>query len=92
MRRGDHSTVTGRRAAAEPIGDITVRGGATAARRSPSPATSAAALIDELPLLGILMAAAGGELRDASELRVKESDRIAAMVAGCGRSAQPSTS
>ena len=39
-------------------------------------------LIDELPLLGIVMAAAGGELRDASELRVKESDRIAAMVAG----------
>ena len=34
--------------------------------------------------LGIVMAAAGGELRDASELRVKESDRIAAMVAGLG--------
>jgi 3-phosphoshikimate 1-carboxyvinyltransferase len=42
----------------------------------------AAALIDELPLIGVLMAATGGELRDASELRVKESDRIAAMVAG----------
>ena len=43
-----------------------------------------AALIDELPLVGVLMAAADGtsELRDASELRVKESDRIAATVAG----------
>jgi 3-phosphoshikimate 1-carboxyvinyltransferase len=43
-----------------------------------------AALIDELPLLGVLMAVTGGELRDASELRVKESDRIAAVVAGLG--------
>jgi 3-phosphoshikimate 1-carboxyvinyltransferase len=43
-----------------------------------------AALIDELPLLGVAMAAADGasELRDAGELRVKESDRIATMVAG----------
>lgn len=43
-----------------------------------------AALIDELPLLGIAMASADGrsELRDAGELRVKESDRIVTMVAG----------
>lgn len=43
-----------------------------------------AAVIDELPLLAVAMAAAEGasELRDASELRVKESDRIAAVVAG----------
>src|SRR6185437_2779950 len=36
-------------------------------------------LIDELPLLGFLAAALGGKmtLRDAGELRVKESDRIA---------------
>jgi 3-phosphoshikimate 1-carboxyvinyltransferase len=42
------------------------------------------ALIDELPLLAVAMAAAEGEseLRDAGELRVKESDRIAAVVAG----------
>jgi 3-phosphoshikimate 1-carboxyvinyltransferase len=41
-------------------------------------------LIDELPLLGIAMAAADGtsEVCDARELRVKESDRIAATVAG----------
>lgn len=43
-----------------------------------------AAVIDELPLLAVAMAGAEGasELRDASELRVKESDRIAAVVAG----------
>jgi 3-phosphoshikimate 1-carboxyvinyltransferase len=65
----------------EPVGDLHVRGG-----RSLTPVQiggdTVAAVIDELPLLGIVMAAAGGELRDASELRVKESDRIAAMVAG----------
>jgi 3-phosphoshikimate 1-carboxyvinyltransferase len=42
------------------------------------------AVIDELPALAVAMAAADGvsELRDAGELRVKESDRIAAVVAG----------
>ena len=44
-------------------------------------------LIDELPLLGFLAAALGGKmtLRDAGELRVKESDRIAATVANLSR-------
>jgi 3-phosphoshikimate 1-carboxyvinyltransferase len=68
-------------AAPEPIGDIRVRGG-----RPLAPVRIAAdwvaALIDELPLLGIVMAVAGGELRDAAELRIKESDRIAAMATG----------
>jgi 3-phosphoshikimate 1-carboxyvinyltransferase len=43
-----------------------------------------APLIDELPLVAIAMAAADGrsELRDAGELRVKESDRISATVEG----------
>jgi 3-phosphoshikimate 1-carboxyvinyltransferase len=42
-----------------------------------------AELIDELPLLSIAMAAADGisTVRDAGELRVKESDRIALVVA-----------
>jgi 3-phosphoshikimate 1-carboxyvinyltransferase len=65
----------------EPIGDLRIRGGSALAEiRTAGAETSA--LIDELPLLGVLMAVTGGELRDASELRVKESDRIAAMVAG----------
>jgi len=67
----------------EPVGDLHVRGG-----RPLGPVRirgdAVAELIDELPLLGIVMAAAGGELRDAEELRVKESDRIATMVAGLG--------
>ena len=71
------------RADPEPLGRLRVRGG-----RALSPISIAgdqvAELIDELPLLGVVMAAVDGpsELRDAAELRVKESDRIAAMVAG----------
>ncbi len=41
-----------------------------------------AALIDEIPILAVLGSQAGGvEIRDARELRVKESDRIAVMAA-----------
>ena len=41
-------------------------------------------LIDELPIIAIMAAAAEGTtyIRDAAELRVKESDRISAMVTG----------
>jgi 3-phosphoshikimate 1-carboxyvinyltransferase len=74
------ATVTGE-LAGEPFGDIDLRGGQPLQRIEVAGA-EAAALIDELPLVGVLMAKTGGELRDASELRVKESDRIAAMVAG----------
>jgi 3-phosphoshikimate 1-carboxyvinyltransferase len=65
----------------EPVGDIRARGGGRLVPVTIA-GTDAAALIDELPLLGVLMAATGGELRDAAQLRVKESDRVAAMVAG----------
>ena len=67
----------------EPTGTIHVRGGRELHAIDISGAT-VADLIDELPLLGVAMAAATGtsELRDASELRVKESDRIALTVAG----------
>jgi 3-phosphoshikimate 1-carboxyvinyltransferase len=67
----------------EPVGDVVVRG---TERLRPIRIAGArvAALIDELPPLGIAMAAAAGtsELRDAGELRIKESDRIASVVAG----------
>lgn len=68
--------------AAEPVGEIRVRGGASL-RAVEVRGDDVAALIDELPLVGVLMARAGGVsvLRDARELRVKESDRIAATVA-----------
>jgi 3-phosphoshikimate 1-carboxyvinyltransferase len=67
----------------EPVGELRVRGGAALSAVEIG-GTEVAGLIDELPLAGILMAAADGtsELRDAAELRVKESDRIAATVAG----------
>ena len=55
----------------EPVGELRVRGGAALAAVEVS-GPNVAALIDELPLVGVLMAAADGtsELRDASELRV----------------------
>ncbi len=67
----------------EPIGDIRVSGGRPL-RAVTIGGDEVAELIDELPLIGIAMAAANGvsELRGASELRMKESDRISAMVAG----------
>jgi 3-phosphoshikimate 1-carboxyvinyltransferase len=67
----------------EPVGDLRVRGRGTLHPVAIG-GDEAAGLIDELPLIGIAMAAADGtsELRGAAELRVKESDRIAATVAG----------
>lgn len=67
----------------EPIGEIRVTGGRPLSAVQVGGA-EVAALIDELPLVAVAMAAAEGtsELRDASELRIKESDRIAATVAG----------
>jgi 3-phosphoshikimate 1-carboxyvinyltransferase len=67
----------------EPVGDVVVRGGERL-RPIRLAGPRVAGLIDELPLLGIAMAAADGasELRGAGELRAKESDRIAAVVAG----------
>jgi 3-phosphoshikimate 1-carboxyvinyltransferase len=67
----------------EPVGDVLVRG-TQHLRPVRIGGARVAALIDELPLIGIAMAAAGGtsELLDAGELRVKESDRIATVVTG----------
>ena len=67
----------------EPVGDLRVRSG-DRLRPIRLGGPDVAALIDELPLVGVAMVAADGvsELRDAGELRVKESDRIAAMIAG----------
>ncbi len=66
----------------EPVGSITVRGG-RALRAIAISGDRVADVIDELPLIGVAMAAAEGrsELRDAGELRVKESDRVALVVA-----------
>ncbi|HEX2294607.1 MAG TPA: 3-phosphoshikimate 1-carboxyvinyltransferase [Actinomycetota bacterium] len=66
----------------EPRGDVTARAsGLAAAEVGPA---EVPALVDELPLLAIAAARAEGTtvFSGAEELRVKESDRIAATVAG----------
>lgn len=67
----------------EPTGDITVRGGRPL-RGADVNGNEVPELIDELPLAAIAMASCDetSELSDAGELRVKETDRIAAVVAG----------
>ncbi len=60
----------------EPVGDLLVRGGAL--KGGVIEGALAAALIDEIPVLSILGAVSeqGLTVRDAAELRVKETDRI----------------
>lgn len=67
----------------ELVGNITVRAGSPL-RAVHLDEDEATELIDELPLVAIAMASCAGEsvVRGAGELRVKESDRIAATVAG----------
>jgi len=67
----------------EPVGEMSVRGGRPL-RSVTIGGGEVADLIDELPLIAIAMASVdeASEVRDASELRVKETDRIAAVVAG----------
>jgi 3-phosphoshikimate 1-carboxyvinyltransferase len=66
----------------EPVADLRVRAGAL--RGVDVPATRAPSMIDECPVLAVLAAFAQGEtrLRGLAELRVKESDRLAATAAG----------
>ena len=69
----------------EPVAAIRIRGGLKQADSSPPAVLRGsiiANLIDEIPILAILgtQLYGGLEIRDAAELRVKESDRIAAVV------------
>jgi 3-phosphoshikimate 1-carboxyvinyltransferase len=68
--------------AGEPCGALTV-GRAGALRATEVAPEEVPAMIDELPLVGVLAAMASGTtvVRGAAELRAKESDRIAALVA-----------
>jgi len=65
----------------EPLGDVTVH--ASGLRATTVSGLEVPALIDELPLVAVLGARAEGVTRitGAEELRAKESDRIAALVA-----------
>jgi len=71
-----------RMSGAEPVGDLRVR--PSALRGVAVPASLVPLAIDEFPVLFIAAACAEGEtvVTGAEELRVKESDRIAAMGAG----------
>jgi 3-phosphoshikimate 1-carboxyvinyltransferase len=64
----------------EPVADVTVRGGKL--RGTTIAGELVPRTIDELPVLAAIATVADGitVIRDARELRVKESDRIAAMV------------
>jgi len=64
----------------EPVGDVTVSGGGLQATEIGG--AEIPNLIDEIPIIAALAARAEGEtiIRNAAELRVKESDRIATMV------------
>ena len=66
----------------EPVADITIRAGALEGVEVP--AARAPSMIDEYPILAVAAACARGEtvMRGLGELRVKESDRLAAIVAG----------
>jgi 3-phosphoshikimate 1-carboxyvinyltransferase len=71
----------------EPVGDLKVA--ASALRGVTVPPARAPSMIDEYPMLAVVAAFAEGETRmeGLSELRVKESDRLAATAAGlaaCG--------
>ncbi|MCH8616069.1 3-phosphoshikimate 1-carboxyvinyltransferase [Sphingomonas sp. SM33] len=76
-----------RREGGEPVADIVAT--ASALRGVEVPASRAPSMIDEYPILAVAAAFAQGRtvMRGLSELRVKESDRLAAVIAGlqaCG--------
>lgn len=66
----------------EPVGDVTIR--SSALRGVAIGGALIPRLIDELPVLAIAAACATGDTRicDAQEMRTKETDRIATVVAG----------
>ncbi len=85
---GADLTISNRRTAGgEEVGDVTARH--SRLRGVVVPESRAASMIDEYPILAATAAFAEGEtvMRGVGEMRVKESDRIALMVAGlraCG--------
>jgi len=83
-----------RTAGPEPVADLIVRGPAPALRATEIAGDLSVRALDELPILGVIAARARGTttIRDAEELRVKESDRIAttcAMLRAFGVECEP---
>jgi 3-phosphoshikimate 1-carboxyvinyltransferase len=84
---GDIVFTNQRQAAGEPVADIRVRASPLAGVQVP--AARAPSMIDEYPVLAVAAACAGGTtvMQGLGELRVKESDRLAAIAKGlraCG--------
>jgi 3-phosphoshikimate 1-carboxyvinyltransferase len=79
---GDVAFVNEREEGGEPVADIRVR--ASSLEGVGVPPERAPSMIDEYPALAVVAAAARGETRmeGLAELKVKESDRLAATVAG----------
>jgi 3-phosphoshikimate 1-carboxyvinyltransferase len=78
----DISVLNARESGGEKIGDLVVR--ASSLKGIDVPAGRAPSMIDEYPILAVAAAFAEGRttMRGLEELRVKESDRLAAIVAG----------
>ncbi|MGB3020676.1 MAG: 3-phosphoshikimate 1-carboxyvinyltransferase [Methyloceanibacter sp.] len=88
---GDIELIDLRHDGREPVGDLRVK--ASALHGVIVPPLRAPSMIDEYPVLAVIAAFAEGETRmeGLSELRVKESDRLAATLAGlvaCGAEAR----
>ena len=82
LRRMGAELVVAPRGGVEPVADVTIR--AAGLRGVHIGGAEIPNLIDELPVLAVAAAFAEGDtvVTDAAELRVKESDRVAAVVAG----------
>jgi len=81
----DISVEEERQVAGEPVADVVVR--SSELRGTVVKGEMIARLIDEVPVLAVAAACARGttEIRDAQELRVKESDRVATVVSQLAR-------
>jgi 3-phosphoshikimate 1-carboxyvinyltransferase len=81
----DIRILNAREEAGEPVGDLQVRAGTL--RGVDVPASRAPSMIDEYPILAVAAAFAEGRsvMRGLAELRVKESDRLAAIAEGLSR-------
>ena len=84
---GEFTIANARDIGGEPVGDITAS--YSRLQAVDVPASRAPSMIDEYPILAIAAACAEGQsrMRGLSELRVKESDRLAAIIEGlriCG--------
>lgn len=82
MMGADLAITNQRMEGSEPVGDVTVR--SSSLRGTTIGGALIPRLIDEIPVLAVAAAHASGDtlIRDAQELRAKETDRIATVAAG----------